>query len=170
MSVYRPIWSANDDAELATAIGDVILAWNMAEYDQVAMMAAMLNIPFNRASQLYHRIPNFRGRTQALYALIGCTEGFDELTAFIAKYSKLSKTRNNIVHGAFIRSYDGKELRRISLDEPVGAPRRSIVTKANDIRQHADAVRAVAVSFREAGNAIPAYKAWLGPHPSGPED
>ena len=119
MSVYRPIWSANDDAELATAIGDVILAWNIAEYDQVAMMAAMLNIPFDRASQLYHRIPNFRGRTQALYALMGCTDGFSELSPFIAKYSKLSKTRNAIVHGAFIRSYSGTEIRRVRLDEPI---------------------------------------------------
>ena len=170
MSVYHPIWSAADDQELATAIGDVILAWNMAEYDQVAMMAAMLNIPFNRASQLYHRIPNFRGRTQALYALVGCTEGFDELCPFIAKYSKLSKTRNAIVHGAFIRSWDGTDTRRVRLDEPSDSQHRSAPTKANDIRQHAEAVRAVAIAFREAGNAIPAYKAWLGPHPSGPEN
>ena len=106
MSVYHPIFSQSDNADLASAIGDVILAWNAVEYDQVAMMAAMLGIPFDRASQLYHQIPNFRGRTQVLLALVGCTEGFEELKPFIAKYSKLSKTRNEIVHGAFIQQFD----------------------------------------------------------------
>ena len=164
--IYRSIWSASDDKELATAIGDVILAWTQAEYDLVAMLAAMLDIPFNRASQLYHKIPNFRGRTQALYALMACTDGFEQFRPFIAKLSKLSKTRNEIVHGAFIRAYEGKEIRRIRLDEPSQSDNRSVPTKAHDIFQHADTVRATCIAFKEAGNAIPAYKAWLGPHPT----
>ena len=166
MSVYHPIFSQSDNADLASAIGDVILAWNAVEYDQVAMMAAMLGIPFDRASQLYHQIPNFRGRTQVLLALVGCTEGFEELKPFIAKYSKLSKTRNEIVHGAFIQQWGGNEIRRIKLNEPIGSERRSVQTKSSDIHQHANAVRAVFAEFREAGNAIPAYKAWLGPNPT----
>ena len=166
--IYHPIWSATDDQELATAIGDVILAWTQAEYDLVAMLAAMLDIPFNRASQLYHKIPNFRGRVQALYALMACTDGFEQLRPFIAKLSSLSKTRNAIVHGAFIRAHDGSEIRRVRLDEPTQNDNRSVVTKAHDIHQHADTVRANCIAFREAGNAISAYKAWLGPHPTEP--
>lgn len=166
MSIYRPIQSAEDHPSLATAIGDVILAWTEAESIQVAMLAAMLNVPHHKGSQLYHQIPNFRARTKTLYAMATVTEGFDELTPFIARFSRLSKTRNEIVHGAFIQEWGGTELRRVRLDEPIGSKNRSIITKPNDIKQHADAVRGVVREFQEAGNLIPAYKAWLGPHPT----
>ena len=166
MTIYHPIWSAEDNADLANAIGDVILAWTAAEFDLVAMMAAMLNVPFAQASQAYHQISNFRGRTHSIYALIACSKGFEGFKPFVAKYSRLSKTRNGIVHGGFIQSKASPEIRRIRLNEPSDSHHRSIVTKPNDIRQHANAVRAVAILFREAGNAIPAYKAWLGPHPT----
>ena len=166
--IYRPIWSASDNQDLATAIGDVILAWTQAEYDLVAMLAAMLDIPMNRASQLYHKIPNFRGRVQVLYTLMACTDVFEQFRPFISKLSSLSKTRNAIVHGAFIRAVEGLEIRRVRLDEPSESDNRSAVTKAHDIRQHADTVRATCLAFNEAGSSIPAYKAWLGPHPSAP--
>ena len=168
MNVYNPIWQAADCPELASAIGDVILAWTEVEYDQVAMMAAMLNIPFNRASQLYHQIPNFRGRTKALYALISATDGFEGLKPFIARFSRLSATRNEVVHGAFIREIGGSEIRRVRLDEPSQSEKRSVVTKPHDIAQHAASVRVVCMEFREIGKSIPAYKSWLGPHPATP--
>lgn len=167
MSIYRPIWSAADNADLANAIGDVILAWTAAEYDLVAMMAAILNVPFAQASQAYHQISNFRSRTHSIYALIACAEGFEGFKPFVAKYSRLSKTRNGIVHGGFIQSLTSPEIRRIRLNEPSESEHRSIVTKPDDIRQHALAVRAVSIALRKAENSIPKYKAWLGPHPTG---
>jgi hypothetical protein len=161
MSVGSPIWSARDDEALAAAIGDVILAWGMAEWAQVGMMAAILGIEHNRASTLYYQFSNFRSRTNALNALIVDAPAFEPLSPFVAKFSKLSKTRNEIVHGLYIQEAGTPKIYRARMDVPRESGRRSVATKPNDIRQHAEKVREEAQRFIAEGQKIPAYAAWL---------
>jgi hypothetical protein len=163
MSVGSPIWSAQDDEALAAAIGDVILAWGMAEWAQVGMMAAILGITHNRASTLYYQFSNFRSRTNALSALIADAPDFEPLSPFVAKFSKLSKTRNEIVHGLYIQETGSPKIYRARMDVPSESERRSIITKPNDIRQHAETVRSECQRFITEGQKIPAYAAWLRP-------
>lgn len=165
MSAGSPIFSSAENPELASAIGDVILAWTQAEWELVGMMAAMLGVSHTKASSLYHQISNFHGRTQALYALVETSEGFDGLKPFIAKFSKLSKRRNEIVHGLYISEFGTDKLYRAKMDESHDHPRRSVQTKPNDIAQHAQRVREECERLRRDGKNIPGYIAWLKPHP-----
>jgi hypothetical protein len=165
MSVGFPIWSAGENEALARAIGDVVLAWSMAEYAQVGMMAAILGVTHKRASVLYYQFSNFRSRTKALQALIEDSPEFEPLRPFVAKFSKLSKTRNEIVHGMYVQEIGSPKIYRARMDEPSNSPRRSNVTKPNDIMQHAEAVRAECRRFITEGRKVPAFAAWLAQHP-----
>lgn len=167
MSIGHPIWSATDNEALARAIGDVILAWSNAEYAQVGMMAAILGLSHNRASTLYYQYSNFRSRTKALRAIMEDAPEFLPLKPYVEKFSALSHTRNQIVHGVYIQEIGSSKIYRARMDEPRQSSRRSIVTKPNDIQQHADAVRAECRRLITEGGKIPAYAAWLKHRPKG---
>jgi hypothetical protein len=167
LRAYTPIDCGNQVQELARALGDMILAWQNAEYAQVDCFAAILNTEHYKASRLYQKLPNFRSRTQALLLLVELHPAFTAIQPHVLKLSKLSKTRNGWVHGVMLMPFGGirspddlNDLRTIDLDEPSESDKRSKPIKAGDIKNHADAVRHASASLTEALKNVPAYEAW----------
>lgn len=152
---------------MAEALGDMVLAWHSAEDFLVGCFAAILGTEHYKASRLYQKLPNFRSRTQALLMLIELHPEFEPVQPFILKLSSLSKTRNNWIHGVMLMPFLGirtpddlRDLRAVDLDEPLTSKRRSKPIKPADIRNHADAVRKVALDLNAALSGLPAYAAW----------
>jgi hypothetical protein len=158
--IYSPIKQASTAPELATALGDMMLAWTAAELAQVDAFAVLLNTSHHKASRLYQKLPNFRSRTQALLVLIELHPDFDRIKPVVLKISSLSKTRNDWVHGSFIRSWTGDDVRAVNNDEPSESPKRSKPIKAADIYNHANAVRGRALELDTELREVPAFQVW----------
>jgi hypothetical protein len=160
---FFSVHSAEKVQGLATALGDMLLAWTEAEDAQIHAMAAMLSIHINDALRVYQKLPNFRSRTQMLYLLIELHPPYEAISAEVGGLSKLSKTRNRYVHGGFIQSIsEPTDIRSIDYSERSGSPNRSKPTKPADITNHANAVRKRAKALMRILEALPVYKAWLG--------
>ena len=137
-----------------------MFAWTAAEHELAASFAVILGTSVYKGSRLYQKLPNYRSRTQAMYALLELHPEFAPLREPIAKLSNLSKTRNDWVHGRFIKEFGGKEVRSIDLDEGLDSDKRSKPVKAADIKNHANAVRAWTLRLYEARCSVPVHKAW----------
>lgn len=161
MLLYAPVWNALNAPEIATALGDMILAWSRAEHEQIVAFSIILTVPEHAGSRLYQKLPNFRSRTQALLTLVECYPEFDALKRHILKLSKLSKTRNGIVHGKIISGNGRKDVRLIDQNEPLDSPSRSRPIKAADISNHADAVRRCCDEMHGTIRGMGPYKDWI---------
>lgn len=158
---YSPIRSSAKAPTLATALGDMMLAWTEAEHAQSLAFAVMLNTSLYKATRLYQKLPNFRSRTQALFALIELHPEFDSIRPSVSGLSSLSKTRNDWVHGNFIQSWETPDdIRAINLDENLESPKRSKPIKAADIHNHAEAVRVRATALETTIREAPAFAVW----------
>lgn len=157
---WFPVFSGSDAPDLASALGDMMLAWGKAEEEQVLLFAAILQISGDKASRLYQKLPNFRSRTQALLTLIDLHPEYAVTKADVLKLSKLSKTRNGYVHGLFIKDQASSAIRLCDLDEPYTSKARMRTTKANDVRTHADAVRQAASALSASKHGLQCYRDW----------
>jgi hypothetical protein len=166
IKTYSILHNAINAPELAQALGDMILAWSYAERHMSTCFAVMLNSSLYKASRLYQKLPNYRSRTQALCMLIELHPEFEPIKGDVLKLSSLSKTRNDWVHGGFIKGHG--EIRAINLDEGLGSDKRSKPIKAADITNHAKAVRERSEALNAVLKSLPEYRVWSETQPEGP--
>jgi hypothetical protein len=160
MTAFYPIFSAYESPDLASALGDMVLAWAGAEEKQVFLFSQILNITANRAERLYQEYSNFRSRTHALETLIELHPNFASTKPLVSKLSALSMTRNLYVHGMFLQSRDSSEIRLCNLGASESSHKRIRPTKPHDIIQHANAVRVAAWDLTSATQQIAGYEEW----------
>jgi hypothetical protein len=161
MTGFTGLYSRATAECLATALGDMILAWTQAEEEQTRAMAAMLDIDINDALRFYQNFPNFRSRTQMLYTLLDIYPAYETIRKEVAGLGKPSKTRNRYIHGGYIQSpLDHSQIVSINYAEPDEGDSRAKPVKAEDVTGHAEAVRLRANNLRAALNIVPAYKKW----------
>jgi hypothetical protein len=151
---YVDLDNLDHDPDLASALGNMLIAWAKAETALVASLAYVAGIHFNLASVAYYRIPTFESRVKVILAMIEEWDADDQtrvsLTKAIKKLSSLSATRNGWVHGIWCQ------------DETTGATvtanlraqdnSRITPTKSHDVNDH---VRAVLRRSRDVENLIP---------------
>ena len=157
---YTTLRSAALSPGMARAMGDVILAWMYAESEQQQALAALIGSDPYKASRLYQKLPNFRSRTQTLLMLIEVHPEFEPIKTHIMKLSSLSKTRNNWIHGLFLKEAAGSNLLFVDLDEPANSAKRSKPIKPADIVNHANAVRNCGDRLTADLAKLKPYRAW----------
>jgi hypothetical protein len=139
-SHFRAVAGYRGMARIATALGDMILAWSRAELAQINCMGAMLGVDEDKACKLYSRLPTFRQRSLALLALIELYPRFEAVKKPLLKLNGLSKTRNDLVHGFYVKDGFG-DVRVVDLKAPLDHDERSKPVVAFDVHQHAYTVR-----------------------------
>lgn len=135
----------SQDRDLAAALGDVMIAWAHAEATMSALLARASGMNVNMAMMGYYRIPTFDSRRKFLQSVIAewKAKDFDKpaIEKELEALSRLSKTRNDWVHGVWCRNYDSSQTVLFDLRAPEGPGRRKIV-KAADVNNHVEAVNA----------------------------
>lgn len=126
--------------DIATALGDMMIAWSRAEVALTNALAVMIGMEEYEASRIYVQLPNFHSSIKLLNALIDVNPKFDPLTRPISKLNRLAGTRNSFVHGFYIYSETGK-VRVVDRRVPEEEEGRSKPVSAHDIHQHAHNVR-----------------------------
>src|SRR5690242_5604305 len=102
---YDDLHNLDNDQALARALGNMVIAWANAETALVFAFSAVADITVNMAIMGYYRVPTFESRVKALRAMIEewKSSKYDKVAIdhAIEKLSKLSKTRNDWVHGVW---------------------------------------------------------------------
>jgi len=141
---YLDIDNLDHDVALATALGNMVVAWARAETTIVKAYALVTNVHYNLAAAAYYNIPTFESRTKALLAMIeDREEPFLEREALrdaVSALVKLAKTRNTWVHGLWIFDQKPAVTRVFNMKHP-SATRRATPVTANAVQQHVNAVR-----------------------------
>jgi hypothetical protein len=151
---YFNIDNLDHDPRLATALGNMLVAWAYAEYTLVNTLAAIMAIDPNMAWVTYYRVPTFEARVKVIRAAITEWEPPAHLDkaaidTAVEKLAKLSMTRNGWVHGDWCA--DGKFTETVIFDARRGPddPARRKDMKAADVINHCEAVRRRAHDLRE---------------------
>jgi hypothetical protein len=146
MTAYISLIDLSHDTELATALGNMVVIWAHAETIMIYALARISGTGVNMAQAGYYRIPTFEARSKFILALLPewKTTEFDKdaIETAIVKLAKLASTRNHWVHGDWCISKDDKKVAVIfNHRAEMNSPERRKPVKANDVRQHCDAVR-----------------------------
>ena len=132
------------DADLAVALGNMVVAWARAETALVKAYAVVAKIHYNLAASAYYRIPTFESRVKVLLALIDeqqeVVDRRDEIAKAVGKLAKLSSARNKWIHGLWIVERGTKKTLVIPMRDPASTRRGSQI-KAHDVEDHVSAVR-----------------------------
>ena len=143
MAIYSTR-NLDHDPELAQALGNMVAAWAHAEKVLLSTLSRIADIGMNMSLDGYFRIPTFESRVKFIVALIPewKTEKFDKaaISTAIEKLAKLAKTRNNWVHGDWCIDYTKRETIVFNHRIPPDAQGRRKTVKAQDVRNHCEAV------------------------------
>lgn len=141
---YVDLAHLDHDPDLATALGNMVVAWARAETAIVMAYAVATKMHYNLAVSAYYNIPTFESRTKALLAVIDDRpDPFPERTelrAALEALVKLAKTRNTWVHGLWVSDKRTSVTHIFNMKQP-SASRRAAQVTANAVRQHVKAVR-----------------------------
>ena len=141
------------DPKLATALGNMVVAWAEAETILMLTLACVLDSPNADMIQVgYYRIPTFEARTKFIRTLITewtSTEfDKDSITRAINKLSQLSTTRNGWIHGVWGISKPKNETIIWDFRAPADSDERRRPIKAIDVTNHCEAVTRRATALR----------------------
>ena len=133
-------WKRHPD--IATAFGEMVLAWANAENVMLFTFSHAAQIDANLALLTYYRIPTFEARTKVIVSLLSEPKcqlaNRTVVLAAAEKLAKLAQARNAWIHGNFWT--DGKTV--VSFDYRLQSHKpRTRPIKSNDINLHVDAVR-----------------------------
>jgi hypothetical protein len=141
---YLDLDNLDHDGELATALGNMVVAWARAETTMVQAYSAVSKMHYNLASAAYYNIPTFESRTKVILATIDeMPDPFPEresLRDAILALAKLAKTRNGWVHGLWVSDQKTSVTHVFNMKKG-GTDRRAIQVTANAVQQHIKAVR-----------------------------
>ncbi|MEF2074955.1 hypothetical protein [Consotaella aegiceratis] len=144
MEPYTDIDSFDRDPEIATALGNMVVAWATAETALMFAMCAICEISTDMAHFGFYRIPTFEARVKFLQGMIPAwsTTQYDkdEISRTIDRISRLSATRNNWVHGVWSKHRSTDEVVVFNFRAKEGSGRIKPV-KAQDINHHAMTLR-----------------------------
>ncbi|HWK86031.1 MAG TPA: hypothetical protein VNQ34_00830 [Xanthobacteraceae bacterium] len=144
---YHDIGDLDHNHELATALGDMVIAWARAETALISAFSHIAKINLNMACAAYYRIPTFEARTKFIRAMFddwdGDSQGYkkDALFEEISKLNGLARARNDWVHGNWCANDDKTETVIFDYRRKPGEPGRRKPVKAADVRNHIMAVR-----------------------------
>lgn len=107
---FDEIWDLDHDPDLAEALGNLLIVWSAAESRLTWVVSVACEMEINRATDMYHRIPTFDSRTKVIQALLANWETKKykpaEIAKVVTRLSRLSKTRNEWVHGSWMKQED----------------------------------------------------------------
>jgi hypothetical protein len=150
---------ATDAPDLATALGDIILAWSMADSYLMQCVGAMLSLDDHKAKRVYYKIASFDARVKMILTLVDLFPDFKPICRHVLKLSSLSKRRNAYVHNAYLAEIGGSGLWLVDYGQALDHERRSKPARPSDMHQHADAVRRSAERLYLSLREVPPYKA-----------
>jgi hypothetical protein len=129
------------DRELASSLGDMVVAWSAAEYALINVFGIVTSTPWAMASVGYYQIPTFESRTKVLRGMLGKWETDRWPTVAISTeiegLNRLGKTRNHWIHAYWVKRLMLPEVFTFDMR---AEPREPIPVKAADIRNHVAAV------------------------------
>jgi hypothetical protein len=149
-NLYSPISDLLNDPALAEALGNMVIAWARVDVEYIQLFRVITDTSWPMASAAYYRIPTFEARTKVLIAMIEMwppSPSYDreKIADTILKLSRLSKTRNDWVHGSWhkqVSTPDGKGIVIFDYRQPLKTAGRRKPVKAADIWNHVGAVHA----------------------------
>jgi hypothetical protein len=143
---YLNLDNLDHDPRLAQALGNMVVAWSRAETQLLNVFACVMNVHFNLATAAFYRIPTFEARTKVVLGILkdwnNRSVNSDEVKAEITALNRLSKTRNNWVHGVWCvdESNDSDTvIFDFRADDKSGRRNRPVVIA--DVANHLAAVR-----------------------------
>lgn len=152
MAGYYDISNLDHAPELASALGNLVVAWANAEVALAFAFAAACGINANLAHFGYYRIPTFEARTKVIRAmLLECkSTKYDTEAIFkaVTKLNGLAKARNDWIHG--IWSLDRDTNQTVTFDFRAQEHKGRVKpVKAADVLNHVEAVRARTKELRD---------------------
>ncbi len=156
--MYYDLPDLSHDPKLATALGNMVVAWANAESVLCGTMSRVSGININMALMSFYRIPTFEARRKFIQAMmlewhpkdwnkVGIEKEIDGL-------SDLSLTRNDWVHGVWCSNKEKTETIIFDYRRAEGKGRKKVVKDA-DVSNHVEAVRkrtkalALLIKFKE---------------------
>jgi hypothetical protein len=129
--------------EIARALGDMVVAWSYAEGSLISVMWRITSLDHQAAAVAYYRIPTFEARVKFIYALLSewKTKKYkvDTIRVAVEKLAKLSRPRNDWIHGNWCRTADfKKQTFLVDYREPPGSRKRTVTIGA--IKNHSATV------------------------------
>lgn len=142
---YHSLRNLKHDPELATALGNMVVAWAHAETVLLLTLARVTGASVHMAQAGYYRVPTFESRTKFILGLMAewhPAADFDreEILKAVEKLSKLASARNGWVHGDWCVAADKSHTVIFDHRTESGSPHRRRPVKAADIRNHNEAV------------------------------
>ncbi|MCW4116407.1 hypothetical protein NPA31_015700 [Aurantimonas sp. MSK8Z-1] len=150
---YNDLDALPNNPDIAEALGNVMIVWAYAEAALSFAFASIAGMPINMALAGFYRIPTFEARTNTLLAFSqewtpDKPEKKDQAVKLIENLKRLSKTRNDWVHGIWCQANRTGEIVTFHLRAPESSGRRRKPIKAHDINDHVQHVRASAEKLR----------------------
>lgn len=141
---FGSIRDLSHDRELASALGDMIVAWADAEGCLYDIMHRITGMSYAMINDVTARVPTFESRIKITQTLLERWAQDDQhtqaLTEAVAKLAKLSATRNRLVHGSWRSTLDKSLTVVFDHREQIGSPKRRRTVKAHDVINHVNAV------------------------------
>ena len=155
--IYIEMDDLSHDPQIATALGNLIVAWSGAEMMLGICMSQVFNVEENMALDSFFLIPTFESRTKFLsMAIVGWENpkkiDKEKLTAIIDRYSTLSAQRNSWVHNSWCKHH--KTDRTVVVSHRKRQDRVKIIN-AHSITQHN---KAVIEQTRLLSDIFPGYR------------
>jgi len=142
---YYTLRSLDGDPNLATSLGNMVVAWAWAEEIVMSTFARVAGINLNLAMAGFARIPTFESRVKFVRALIGEWQTTkydkDKIDHQIYKLGKLASARNHWVHGDWCKDDKTGEIVIFDHRADLASERRCRPVKAADVRNHIAAVK-----------------------------
>lgn len=143
MADFVDIKDLDSDPDIATALGNMVVAWASAESAILYVMCAICNMHANQAHHGYYRIPTFEARVKFLQGMIPVwtTPKYDKvaISEAIEAIRRLSDTRNSWIHGIWSKKTTGQVV-VFNFRAPEDKGRNKPV-KAHDINLHVSTLK-----------------------------
>lgn len=153
---YCTIRDLHGSPELAAALGNMLVAWSDAERSLQAVIHKATDMDQRLISDIFSQVPTFDGRKKLAKTLLDrwvhAGPEQEAVKTAIDQLSRLAKTRNDWVHGAWAEPMiAGTDLPKVIFDyrEPHGSRKRRKPVKAVDILGHVRAVNQKALDIIE---------------------
>ena len=143
---YTSLRDLKHDPELATALGNMVVAWAHAESTLLLTLARVTGASAHMAQAGYYRIPTFESRTKFILGLMAewhpppADFSREKIIKAVEKLSKLASARNGWVHGDWCVAADKSHTVIFDHRADSESPHRRRPVKAADVRNHNEAV------------------------------
>ncbi len=126
------------DPEIATALGEMTIAWAYAENFLMVTFSFAAGMDANLAQTAYYRIPTFEARTKLVLAILPESKlpNKEQVSDAVTALAKLASTRNHWVHGVWCREKRTKNYVIFNYRQPIESKTRLKPVKTHDIRHH----------------------------------